>query len=58
MAQAVAVQQALEQSVQEKFKKYLANAGLDCKDYQVKGVEWCVEHETNGYKIQEDIYSL
>jgi SNF2 family DNA or RNA helicase len=51
--QAVAVQQALEQGVQEKFKKYLDNAGLDCKDYQVKGVEWCVEHEVRGYKLND-----
>ena len=39
----------------EKFKRYLQKTGLDCKDYQVKGVEWCVDHEVNGYKIQEDI---
>ena len=45
--------QALEQSVQEKFKKYLDNAGLDCKDYQVKGVEWCVEHEVRGYRLND-----
>ena len=42
-------------TVAEKFKRYLQRTGLDCKDYQVKGVEWCVEHEINGYKIQEDI---
>ena len=41
-------------STAEKFKRYLQRTGLDCKDYQVKGVEWCVEHETNGYKIQQE----
>jgi SNF2 family DNA or RNA helicase len=45
--------QALEQSIEEKFKKYLVNAGLESKDYQVKGVEWCVEHEVRGYKLND-----
>ena len=40
-------------TVEEKFKNYLANAGLECKDYQVKGVEWCVEHEKKGYEIKD-----
>ena len=42
-------------STAEKFKRYLQKSGLECKDYQVKGVEWCVEHEIDGYKCTEDI---
>ena len=54
-AEQVQAEQPSTITVAEKFKRYLQRTGLDCKDYQVKGVEWCVEHEIKGYKIQENI---
>ena len=36
---------------QDKFQRYLDRTGLDKKDYQVKGVEWCIERETKGIAI-------
>ena len=54
-AEQVQAEQPSTITVAEKFKRYLQRTGLDCKDYQVKGVEWCVEHEIKGYKIQEHI---
>jgi SNF2 family DNA or RNA helicase len=38
-------------TVAEKFQKYLQRTKLDSKEYQVKGVEWCVDHEINGFEI-------
>lgn len=40
-----------KKTIEEKFKAYLSRSGLLSKDYQVRGVEWCVEHEVKGFDL-------
>jgi len=35
--------------IQKTFKAFLAQAGLEIKQHQLDGVEWCVNNETNGH---------
>ena len=41
--------------IQKKFKEFLTQAGLETKQHQLDGVEWCVNNETNGHLADDTL---